>query len=76
MRSLRFWSFASGIVATSTTDTDSGVAPLAGTIRLQRLMFSDEDVKKAAGELNTNLLVKKEWDAAEEWLNANIKDPE
>lgn len=39
-------------------------------------MFSDEDVKKAAGELNTNLLVKKEWDAAEEWLNANIKDPE
>jgi hypothetical protein len=50
--------------------THAGEAPLKGTNVLERLMFSDETVKKNAGKLDRNLLVKKEWDEAEKWLSA------
>jgi hypothetical protein len=52
-----------------------GPAPLVGTDRVKRLMFSSLTGKKNAGMLSTNLLVKKEWDAAEAWLHTNIDPP-
>ena len=52
--------------------THAGVAPLEGTITVGRLMYSDAKSKQNANALDRNLLVKKEWDAAEIWLNLNI----
>jgi hypothetical protein len=46
-------------------DQGGGAAPLAGSNHMERLMFSDIDAKIAANAHDVNLLVKKEWDAAE-----------
>ncbi len=47
-----------------------GVAPLAGTDRTKRLMC-----KGALFNADSRLIVKKEWDAAEEWLKKTVDDP-
>lgn len=52
-------------------DQGEGVAPLAGTAHVERLMFSNIDGKVHASTLDENLLVKAEWDKAEQWLIAN-----
>ena len=57
-------------------DYESGPAALRGTNRLERLMFSDGTVKKNKGFIDRNLLVKKEWDEADNWLKPNIDDKE
>lgn len=57
-------------------DVGSGPAPLKGTNHLERLMHSDVVVKKKAGCLDRNLIVKKEWDAADEWLFQKIDQKE
>ncbi len=49
-------------------DQHGGVAPLSGTNHLERLMFSNMKQKAAAGALHKNLLVKAEWDHAEDWM--------
>lgn len=46
-------------------DDDGGDAPLAGTDRTKRILCSG-----ANSTLNSNLLVKTEWDKAEMWLKA------
>jgi len=56
------------IVGDGHPDQGGGPAPLLGTARVERLMYSDLDGKIQVGALNKNLIVKKEWDAAEEWL--------
>jgi hypothetical protein len=38
---------------------------------MERLMYSDMDEKKNAGLLDSNRLVKAEWDAAEAWMKKN-----
>jgi Bacterial TSP3 repeat len=52
-------------------DTPSfpGPAPLLGTDHTKRLMFS-------ASDANSRLIVKKEWDKAEEWLKINVDAPD
>lgn len=49
-------------------DQGGGFAPLVGTDRRWRLMASG-DVRIPGARL----LVKREWDEAEKWLNANVK---
>jgi len=49
-------------------DQGSGDAPLEGTDRLERLMYAYIQDKISAGALYKNLLVKAEWDHAEQWL--------
>lgn len=51
-------------------DEGGGRAPLKGTDLRRRLMCSGFWREPAISKI----LVKKEWDAAEEWLNATIKD--
>ena len=50
-------------------------APLSGTRRLNRLMYSDLTSKAHAKKLDTNLLVKAEWDSAETWFTDNVDNP-
>ena len=56
-------------------DLGDGPAPLMGTPQVVRLLFSDLAAKIQAGALDENLLVKREWDAAEVWLKNNIDNP-
>jgi len=46
-------------------DNNEGIAPLQGTDRTKRLMCSG-----ANSTTSSNLLVKREWDAAENWLSS------
>jgi hypothetical protein len=57
------------LVGVGHPDQNDGVAPLPGTTHVNRLMFSDINLKATANALDKNLLVKAEWDAAEEWLS-------
>jgi hypothetical protein len=59
------------IIGLGHPDQDGGAAPLPGTNRMERLMYSDMDEKKNAGLLDSNRLVKAEWDAAEAWMKKN-----
>jgi hypothetical protein len=52
---------------------EGGPAPLPGTDHRQRLMAGGKIVP-LGGIRSGKLLVKAEWDAAEAWLEANIKD--
>jgi hypothetical protein len=49
-------------------DTGGGQAPLVGTNRMERLLYTSIGEKMNAGLLYKNLLVKAEWDKAEGWL--------
>lgn len=60
------------LVGTGHPDKGTGPAPLPGTTHHERLMYSDVSEKTLAGSLHKNLLVKGEWDAAENRL-ANIQ---
>jgi hypothetical protein len=62
------------IIGPGHPDQGDGSAPLPGTALVERLMFSVIDSKVASGALDKNLLVKGEWDAADEWLVGNV-DP-
>jgi hypothetical protein len=55
------------IVADGHPDEGSGPAHLVGTDRTKRLMCSGPN-----RQVGASLLVKKEWDAAEIWLKANV----
>ena len=59
------------IVGEGHPDEEGGDAPLLGTDRTQRLMCSGSKWTE-----NSLLLVKREWDKAEEWLVKTLETPE
>lgn len=54
-------------------DQGGGAAPLLGTATEFRLMATI-DKKRVAETIDDGLLVKKEWDEAEKWLESNLEE--